>query len=265
VRVTAISPTDPSRHLPLDGTRNVRDIGGYPAANGRVTRWRTVLRADQLDRLPAHARQELVDLGLRLVVDLRWPDELDRYPSVFSAGTDVTYLPVPLLADDPTPHAGLAGMYRHIFDARAPQLAEIVRALLAPDGLPAIVGCAAGKDRTGTLVALLLDAVGVPRDVIVEDYAVSARYFSSPVTIVDPDDWRAPALVVDSPPEFMAEALEHLDLHHGGARALLRREGLTESDLERLTERLTEALAQPTTERTGTLRPIGLTVTPWDV
>lgn len=229
-----------TRHLPLDGTRNVRDIGGYPAIDGRTTRWRTLLRADQLDRLPDHARRELVDLGLRLVVDLRWPDELVRNPSVFVRAAEVRYLSVPLLADDPTPHVGLAGMYRHIFDARAPQLAEVVRAILAPEGLPAVVGCAAGKDRTGTIVALLLDAVGVPRDVIVKDYAASAAHFADPVTHVEADDWRAGPLVVDSPPEFMADALDHLDRHHGGARALLRREGLTDTDLDALVERLTE-------------------------
>ena len=229
-----------SRLLPLDGTRNVRDIGGYPAMDGRTTRWRTLLRADQLDRLPLHAQRELLDLGLSLVVDLRWPDELDRHPSVFAAAGDVRYLHVPLLADDPTPHAGLAGMYRHIFDARAAQLAEVTRALLAPGGLPAIVGCAAGKDRTGTLVALLLDAVGVPRDLIIEDYAVSARHFATPIAHVEPDDWRANPLAVESPPEFMADALDHLDRHHGGSRALLRDQGLTERDIDALVEALTE-------------------------
>ena len=53
-------------------------------------------------------------------------------------------------------------MYLHVLDARAPQLAEVVRALLEADGLPAIIGCAAGKDRTGVTIALLLDLCGVP-------------------------------------------------------------------------------------------------------
>lgn len=231
---------DPARHVPLDGTRNVRDVGGYPAAGGRVTRWRTLLRGDALDRLPVHAQRQLLDLGVRTVVDLRWPDELERYPSVFAASPDVAYHHVPLLADDPTPHLGLAGMYLHILDARAGQLAEVVRLLLAADGLPAFVGCAAGKDRTGVLVALLLDAVGVPHEVVVEDYAVSAYWFAFPVSHIEPDDWRAEALVVDSPPEFMRQALAHLADEHGGARALLLRQGLTEADLARLTELLTE-------------------------
>ena len=230
----------PERHLPLDGTRNVRDIGGYATRSGRRTRWRTLLRSDELTGIPDHAQQELLDLGLRQVIDLRWPEELERSPNVFSDSTLLRYTSVPLLADDPTPHSGLTGMYLHVFDARATQLAEVARALLAPDGVPAIIGCAAGKDRTGVAVALLLDLVGVPTEVIVSDYALSAGYFATPVTRMAEEDWRFPALEVDSPPEFMATALAHLDEVHGGARTLLARQGLTDAELDRLVDLLTE-------------------------
>jgi protein-tyrosine phosphatase len=230
----------PERHLPLDGTRNVRDVGGYATSTGRMTRWRTLLRSDELTRIPEHAQQELLGLGLRHVIDLRWPEELERSPNVFVESPVVRYTSVPLLADDPTPFAGLEGMYLHVFDARAPQLTEVARALLEPGGLPAIIGCAAGKDRTGVSIALLLDLVGVPTEVIVEDYAVSASYFAEPRSAMDRDDWRHPPLQVDSPPAFMEAALRHLDREHGGARALLRRQGLTEADLDRLVDLLTE-------------------------
>lgn len=240
-----MSIADPPRHLPLDGTRNLRDVGGYPAAGGRRTRWRTLLRSDELTVLPAHAQAELEAIGIRQVIDLRWPDELERAPNVFHGSPTIRYRHLPLLADDPTPHVGLAGMYLHLFDVRSPQLAQVVRMLADDDGLPAIVGCAAGKDRTGVAIALLLDLVGVPASVIVQDYAMSAGYFASPVTVMDADDWRHPPLEVDSPPEFMAAALEHLDRRHGGPRALLRREGLTDSDLDGLVERLTEPAIGP--------------------
>jgi hypothetical protein len=231
--------TTPERHLPLDGTRNVRDVGGYETATGRRTRWRTLLRSDELTRLPDHAQRQLLDIGIRQVIDLRWPEELDRAPNVFSGSTVVRYTSVPLLADDPVPHSGLVGMYRHVFDARAPQLAEVARALLVDDGVPAIIGCAAGKDRTGVAIALLLDLVGVPTEVIVTDYALSAGFFAVPVTRVDSGDWRHPALEVESPPELMAAALRHLDEAHGGARALLAGQGITASELDRLVELLT--------------------------
>ena len=89
--LTAMAAGDPTRHLPLDGTRNVRDIGGYPAAGGRRTRWRTLLRSDELTSIPRHAQAELVALGLRQVIDLRWPDEADRSPNVFRRSGSVRY------------------------------------------------------------------------------------------------------------------------------------------------------------------------------
>jgi protein-tyrosine phosphatase len=243
--LSAMVAGDPSRHLPLDGTRNVRDVGGYPAAGGRRTRWRTLLRSDELTTLPEHAQAALIDLGLRQVVDLRWPDEADRSPNAFRRSATVRYTSIPLLADDPTPHAGLAGMYRHVFDVRAEQLAEVARALLEPDGLPAIVGCAAGKDRTGVVIALLLDLVGVPTEVIVEDYALTAGYFAAPRSLVEPPDWRHEPLELESSPALMAQAVVHLDQAHGGARSLLRRQGIADDDIDRLVERLTEPNPRP--------------------
>lgn len=231
---------DPARHLALDGTRNVRDVGGYRARDERRTRWRTLLRSDELTRIPDATRVALEDLGLRQVIDLRWPEELVTAPNAFRRSGVIRYTSIPLLADDPTPHSGLAGMYRHVLDARGTQLVDVVRALLVDDGLPAIIGCAAGKDRTGVTIALLLDLVGVPRDVIIDDYALSARYFASPVAHIELDDWRSGSLVVDSPPEFMASALAHLDERHGGSRRLLHRHGVTDGELDRLVELLTE-------------------------
>jgi protein-tyrosine phosphatase len=230
-----------ARHLPLDGTRNVRDVGGYPAAHGSRVRWRTLLRSDELTRLPAAAQEELVELGIRQVIDLRWPEELERAPSVFVRSDRVRYTPISLLADDPTPHGGLAGMYRHVFDARAEQLAAVVRALLADGGLPVVIGCAAGKDRTGVTIALLLDLVGVDHATIVDDYALSAGYFARPaIGTIEADDWRHPELIVESTPVYMRVALDHLATQHGGARALLRAQGLTDAELDRLVSLLTE-------------------------
>ncbi|MCJ7710626.1 MAG: tyrosine-protein phosphatase, partial [Chloroflexi bacterium] len=180
-----MTTTQPDRHIVLDGTRNVRDVGGYPAAGGRRTRWRTLLRSDELTRIPDETRAALETLGLRQVIDLRWPEELVISPNAFRNSGRVRYTSIPLLADDPTPHAGLAGMYRHVLDARGTQLADVVRSLLEQDGLPAVFGCAAGKDRTGVTIALLLDLVGVPRPIIVEDYAVSAHYFASPAAHIE--------------------------------------------------------------------------------
>src|SRR6185369_10690856 len=78
-----------SRHLPLDGTYNVRDIGGYTTRVGRRTRWRTLLRADSLHRLTAPAQAELLGCGVRTIVDLRHAGEHLAAPNVFAASSAV--------------------------------------------------------------------------------------------------------------------------------------------------------------------------------
>ena len=224
-----------ARHLPLDGTRNVRDVGGYPAADGRRVRWRTLLRSDELTRLPARAQEELVELGVRQVIDLRWPEELERAPNVFVRSERVRYR---RSRCSPTTRPRMAASRACTATCSTPareQLAAVVRALLTDGGLPAVIGCAAGKDRTGVTVALLLDLVGVDHATIVDDYALSAGYFARPaVGTIEQDDWRHPELVVESTPVYMRVALDHLATQHGGARALLRAQGLTDAELDRL-------------------------------
>jgi protein-tyrosine phosphatase len=128
-----------------------------------------------------------------------------------------------------------------MLDERAPQLAEIVRALLEPGGLPAVIGCAAGKDRTGVAIALLLSAVGVPTEVIVADYVLTGLAFSEPDRD-DPHfvDWRAGPVELECPPTYMEAMLAHLAGRHGGAGDLLRRNGILPADLDFLVELLTE-------------------------
>jgi protein-tyrosine phosphatase len=241
--MTTYALDHPDRRLRVPGTRNLRDVGGYPAGDGRRTRWRTLLRTDALDRLPRRSQEELLDLGLRQVIDLRWPEELDEAPSVFRRSNRVLYRSIPLLQDDPTPRVGLAGTYLHMLDERGAQLAAVTRAILDPDGVPAVIGCAAGKDRTGVAIALLLSAVGVPDDIVVEDYGLSRTYFAEPVDDEHLIDWRGESLEVECVPEYMAGALRHLRRRHGGPHALLRRHGLTDGDIDRLVEVLTEPSA----------------------
>jgi protein-tyrosine phosphatase len=230
------------RHIRLAGTRNLRDVGGYPAAPGRQTRWRTLLRTDALDQLPVASQDELIGLGLRRVIDLRWEHELADRPSVFERSERVRYTSLPLTSDAFL-DGGVTATYLHMLDERAPVLAAVVRTLLGEDGLPAIIGCAGGIDRTGVTVALLLSAVGVAPDVAAADYALSAESYASDEDGGGLTDWRSGPVAIDSRAEYMLQALDHLERRHGGAAELLRREGLTDPELERLRELLTEPVS----------------------
>ena len=232
-------PALADRHLRLAGTRNLRDVGGYPAGPDRRTRWRTLYRTDALNELPPASQDALVELGMCNVIDLRWGHEVDERPSVFATSDRVTYRNLRLMPDQAVPE-GIAATYRHIFDT---PLAGIVRTLLEPKGLPAVIGCAGGVDRTGVTVALLLAAVGVPADVIAGDYALSVESFAGDGAASGLADWRSGPVELDCRPEYMLDALVHLDRRHGGARTLLRREGLGDDELDRLTDLLTEPVA----------------------
>ncbi len=228
------------RHLRLAGTRNLRDIGGYPAGAGRQTRWRTLFRADALDQLPVESQGALVGLGVQQAIDLRFPSEIAAWPSVFRDSPAVRYLSLPLHEDRPAPPGGIAGGYREILDSRGAQFAAVGHALLEPAGLPAVVGCAAGIDRTGLTIAMYLSAVGVPPDVVAADYALSAASFAGDGRESRLGDWRSGAVRADCLPEYMLDALDHLATRHGGAAAFLARHGLAAVDVARLRELLTE-------------------------
>jgi protein-tyrosine phosphatase len=224
----------------LPGTRNLRDLGGYPAGPGRTTRWGTLLRTDAHDRLPSASQDRLIEMGIRQVIDLRWPSELAERPSVFAGSAAIRYVNVPLLDNPPFPVESLPHLYRRMLDERGEQLAIVVRALLSPDGLPAIIGCAGGIDRTGVTVGLLLSAIGVPTDVVASDYAMSAACFATDGAGAGLDDWRSGAVEIDCRPEYMVATLDHLEREHGGAAAILGRHGVEPGAIDKLVDRLTE-------------------------
>jgi len=235
--------SEPGRHLPLPGTYNVRDIGGYRSRDGRTIQWRTFWRADSLHRLPLEAQVTLLDYGVRTVIDLRRSDELQAAPNVFAASTAVTYCHLSLQVDAPlvpgTPRL-LVDTYRHMLDERQEQIRETLQVLAAPGGLPAVVHCTAGKDRTGLIAALVLGLAGVPEDTIVEDYALSSRYLVGPFleetrqrALRRGYTWEQYEPLVRCPPEFMYATLQHLKERYGSIEAYARTIGLGPEQITR--------------------------------
>jgi protein-tyrosine phosphatase len=242
-----VPSAQPLRHLNLEGTYNVRDIGGYATQSGGSTRWHTVFRADSLHRLAPTGQQTLLGHGVRTVVDLRRAQEAQAAVNVLATSPAVRYRQVSLLAETRTPGSQpplMADMYRIMLDERQAQIGE---ALAAPGGLPAVVHCTAGKDRTGLIVALLLGLVGVPAATIVEDYALSAQYLVGQYleearrrAEANGYVWESYQLQSVSRPEYMLATLEHLERRYGGIAAYVRTTGLSEAEITRLQEALAE-------------------------
>ncbi len=174
---------DPVRRLPLAGCVNFRDLGGYPTQDGRQVRWRRLFRADGLARLHEADLALLDELGLATVIDLRTVGELEGRGSFPHDVVPVGYHHLPLTDVLPPPEDlhrygepdFVTARYRQMFDEGSESIATAVRVLASPDALPAVFHCSAGKDRTGVVAALVLGFLGVPREVIVEDYALSAE------------------------------------------------------------------------------------------
>ncbi len=241
----------PDRVLPVAGTYNFRDLGGYPTVHGRRMRWRTIYRSDALHRVTPSAQASLVSLGVRTIVDLRFPAECASAPCVFQDSGTIAYRSMPLF-EDPRRGNGkvpeLDAIYRMIVDTRQPQLVGVLETLAAPDALPAIVNCTAGKDRTGIVVAMLLSLLGVPGETIAEDFAASGPLLADSdlgdsvrARIaerggVPGECWPAARLT----PECMHRLLAYVEAGYGGAEALTTQAGLSSERIETLRELLLE-------------------------
>jgi protein tyrosine/serine phosphatase len=177
-----VSQSDPSetldpRLLVLEGPDNARDLGGLPLADGGRVRPGELLRAELPHALTAGDLDVLRDaVGLRTVVDLRTRSEV-RGRSVEWVGHGIAWVhcPFDLAGHDLVPRtsADYPTIYLAYLDRPAP-VALAVATLIGPAARPALFHCAAGKDRTGVLGALLLDLLGVPREAIGADYELTA-------------------------------------------------------------------------------------------
>jgi protein-tyrosine phosphatase len=250
------SDIEPRRHVALEGTYNTRDIGGYPTEHGRLTRWNTFFRSDNMHRLTPQDRDAIVGYGVRTVIDLRTTSETEMYPNVFAASAEVSYVHTNLIGDDYLSEIGIveAGLardrisrsYISWLDDRQPQIREILATLAEASGRPAIYHCAGGKDRTGLITALLLENAGVPRTTVVEDYALTARFLIR--RIMDGQGPEEQERITTwqqfeakfCPPEGMMQVLEHMDARYGGVKAYARAIGLSDEQVESLYEALVE-------------------------
>ena len=213
------------RRLEWPGFLNVRDLGGLPLRPYGETRFGALVRSDLPGGAGEVGAHTLTDYGVRTVVDLRSPRELERTPNPLHGLPGYRHLPLlgDLDLDSVADIRDMAGIYRWKVDNRGQAIAGILRSIAeAPPG-GVLFHCFAGKDRTGVIAALLLTLAGVDRDSIIEDYVLSEG--TVPVEF--------------SPlPEMMADLLDHLGRRHGGVPAYLAAAGAGPATQEALRRRL---------------------------
>lgn len=245
--------------LPLRGTANARDTGGLRTVDGRTTRSGVLLRSDNLQDLTDDDIATLADLGLKTVVDLRTAPELEIIGPGPLRRTGIRHVHldlVPLGLDgrenllDRTIPA--EGAHEHAMDHTyldyvrdAPEgIAQALREIADPGNGTVLVHCAAGKDRTGVVIAIALSLVGVLRDEIVADYVrTDERIASVRDRLIATELYAATAhtRTVDAMrprPESMERFLDRIDAEYGGVHALAATIGVTEETLGALSRRL---------------------------
>lgn len=245
------------RVLPLDGAHNVRDTGGYVAADGRHVAWGRVYRADALHQLTARDQAMLRERGIRLVVDLRTVGEVRRGPDRLPDG--IAYQHLPVFERDPLGRGRailqrhrldvlFQRMYRtHIIDRGAPVLGTVLRRAADATNLPLLVHCTGGKDRTGIVIALLLHILGVPRATIVADYSLTNRAIEPLLASLRTGQVRQLAWLgirlehfyplLSARPALLEGALDYIDQTYGSVDAYLRGPvGLGEADIAAIRE-----------------------------
>lgn len=242
--------SDPVRLVALEAVHNFRDLGGYATADGRTTLWRTLYRADGLYRLTPADVTALEPLGLRTVIDLRSPPELDERGRFPVDAHPVVFHHLPIVdrtwahGDAPEYERDedfLIWAYQDMLTVGAPRFARAFEVLAEPGALPAVFHCAAGKDRTGLLAALLLGSLGVSHDDIVADYALTvegmARF----------REWAArewpewvermasmPPAYTAALPDAMRHIIDELCTEHGTIRNYVRSIGVSDVTLDTL-------------------------------
>lgn len=237
--------------LTIDGALNLRDIGGLPCRAGGSTRHGVLLRSGSLRLLSdADARVLMTVLDVGTVVDLRTARELAADgPSVLArAGVATVHLPLarddgpalPGNADPRDPAKALRRTYQDYLDERGHHIATAAR-LVAGSDRSVLLHCAAGKDRTGVTVALLLDAVGVERSAVVVDYTATNDVIEQVVRALAAEHGMIEG--VDSEVHrvrraVLGDLLDGVDREYGGAAPWLLAHGLTDAELAALRHRL---------------------------
>jgi protein-tyrosine phosphatase len=245
--------------MTLEGACNARDVGGLPTVDGHTTRRGVLLRSDNLQDLTGADVAQLLEAGVRTVLDLRTSYEVEGTGPGPLRAVDVKHLNLDLVPQGldgregvleravPAEGVGAHAMDHHYFDylVDAPKaVAQALHTIADPRSGAVLVHCAAGKDRTGVVTALALSLVGVRRDAVVADYALSAeRIALIRERLLASDVYRASLLprTLDSMTphaDNMERFLDRVDSAYGGVHGLAMAIGVDEETVARLSRRL---------------------------
>ncbi len=249
------------RRLPLQGLCNARDLGGYPAENGRITKFGAFIRSEVPSHLTPEDMDFLKNYGVKMSIDFRGARELEKAPSRMAAAGWAEYRHCPMFNETVARGAGLEqkgpvkpvpdgdDLWKKMYVSMAEEHKSWVKsALETAAGCSGAVmyNCTTGKDRTGMFSAFLLAIAGVGDLDIIADYCVSQVYlrpmYSTMFHLLPGRATESGPDLSDpffkTQPENMETLLEHFNKNYGGTRAYLASCGVTEDVMELLRNKL---------------------------
>ena len=230
ITTTPLIPTNGTeqRLIPLAGAYNVRDLGGYAAANGKRVAWGKVFRAGDLATLSHADLATLASIPIVSCIDFRTSQEVaaapDLQPSTLRNEFALLIDPGNMLRminlEAGLGEKAMQDINCMLVDDFQDEYAQFFAILAASANAPVLFHCSAGKDRTGYAAALFLAALGVHRQTIVQDYMLSAVYLGNKYdAILHKYPNMAPALTVK--PQYLDAAFDRIDQHYGGMESYL--------------------------------------------
>jgi hypothetical protein len=243
------------RIVPFSGVFNFRDLGGYGTRDGRTTRWGRLFRSDALHDLTHDDLVLFRRLGVSSIVDLRSSAEVARTGRGLLELEALRFVNSPVLSDaaaqEPREESTfdasyLSRRYLQYLDVGAPAFAVAISEMTVPEHYPLVFNCFLGKDRTGVLAALVLSCLGVERETIVRDYAITDERVRLLMEKLRRDPLQRDAVDQTDPVLLAAHAatmsgfLSEVDRRFGGARAWAETAGVAPERIERLEELVLE-------------------------
>lgn len=234
------------RSIVLAGGCNFRDLGGYRGHEGRTVKWRTLFRSGVLDRLTDDDCAVISQLGITTVIDFRGNGEREQRPSKpFGAArtwardyglSRADYSKPARVATSEQRLRGMLAAYKAMLDEQAEGYRVLLQTLDEAEG-PILFHCTGGKDRTGIAAAVILDLLGVSREVILEDYSLTNACLVRDAAVLHDPATPIPPELRAADPTYLATMFARLDEDFGGSEAYIEKLGLDDQLSERLREK----------------------------
>ncbi|GGS59197.1 tyrosine-protein phosphatase [Streptomyces violaceus] len=238
-----------NRHVAFERLHNFRDLGGYRSADGRTVAWQTLYRADSLGKLRGADWERFLALGVRTVIDLRYPWEIEakgRVPETerfHYVNLSIEHRPYDQaeISPDVDPWRYLADRFAEVTEDGAEEIRQVLEQIAEAPG-PVVFHCTSGKDRTGLIGVFVLTLLGVDREDVLADFALTELaterlladwHTANPDRVMKwPGYGRAPA-------KIMELVLADLEARYGSVHGYLKdRVELTDDTVDRLRSRL---------------------------